>query len=237
MYILELRNKLIDLARERIRTGQVTERGLARMCDISQPHMHNVLKNARKFSSESCDRLMRGLGVRIPDLLWYAPEDGEAGIEAVPFLRNRIGPGTGAALTVTRGHLPMAAWLVKGVRDPLMARLGGDLVMPAELAPQDLVMLDQNPVARATPDPRRFWIVDTDAGLRVRYARLAGRHVCIGNEMTRAEPDKWTPVALHRRNILDVVRARIVWIGREMETQTAGPFGPAGESHRSDRRT
>ena len=39
MYFQELQKKLVDLARERVRTGRVTERGLARMCAVSQPHM------------------------------------------------------------------------------------------------------------------------------------------------------------------------------------------------------
>jgi hypothetical protein len=39
VYFQELQKKLVDLARERVRAGEVTERGLARMCAISQPHM------------------------------------------------------------------------------------------------------------------------------------------------------------------------------------------------------
>jgi hypothetical protein len=39
VYFEELQKKLIDVVRERLRAGEVTERGLARMCAISQPHM------------------------------------------------------------------------------------------------------------------------------------------------------------------------------------------------------
>ena len=51
MYFQELQGRLIDIARERVHTGQLTERGLARLCGISRPHMHNVLKNIRALLS------------------------------------------------------------------------------------------------------------------------------------------------------------------------------------------
>jgi hypothetical protein len=41
MYFLELHTRLVDLARERVHAGEVTERGLSRMCGVSQPHMGN----------------------------------------------------------------------------------------------------------------------------------------------------------------------------------------------------
>lgn len=231
MYILELQHKLIEVARERVQTGDVTERGLARMCNISQPHMHNVLKNVRTFSSEAYDRLMRALGVRVSDLLWHGAGAGDAGINAVPFVTARIGPATGATLTSVQGHLPMPAWLVQGLVDPLCARLAADLVMPAALALNDIVLLDRNPAVRVAPHEGSTWIVDTEAGLRARYAWVKAGTVYIGSEATRQDPAQWTAVSVQRRNILDIVRARIVWIGREMETQTAGPSGPFGKSY------
>lgn len=237
MYIRELQRKLIDLARERVKAGQLTERGLARMCDLSQPHMHNVLKNdARMFSSQSCDRLMRALDIRVSDLMWRVSGEIDTQIRAVPMIRSRIGPGTDAIFTSCRGNMPMPAWLLTDLVDPLTARLAPDLVLPRALAANDLVLLDQNPDIRAAPGGEGLWIVAAATGLRARYLRLHGAQLYVGNEITRADPRQWLPVSLKARNILDVVRARIVWIGREMETEPAGPAEPPGESHRSDRR-
>lgn len=236
MYIRELQQRLIDLARERVRGGYLTERGLARMCDLSQPHMHNVLKNARTFSIESCDRLMRALDVQISDLLWHVSGKPDADFRGVPFLRNRIGPGDDPVLTSFRDNLPMPGWMVAGVVDPLTARLAPDLVLPRALAPNDLVLLDQNPAARAAPSEKGLWIVATATGLRARYLRLNGAHLHIGSEGAGPDPKQWLQVSIRERNILDVVRARIVWSWREMETESAGPFDPAGQSDRSDRR-
>ncbi len=236
MYFRELQQKLVELARDRVKAGQVTERGLARMCAISQPHMHNVLKNARMFSNDSSDRLMRALDIRVPDLLWRVAGEEDAPVRAVPIVRSRIGPGTETILTAFRGNIPMPGGLLKHLVDPVTARLAPDLVLPDALAANDLVLLDQNPALRAAPGNGGLWIVAVEAGLRARYLRLDGTQLYIGNEITRGDPQQWLAVSLQGRNILDVVRARIVWISREMETEPAGPVDTARQGNRSDRR-
>ncbi len=139
------------MVRERVRSGQVTERGLARMCGISQPHMHNVLKSVRSFSTHSADRLLRALDLQLTDLIWGVSGAGVEQSRAVPLVRNRIGLGTDAVLTAFRGNIPMPGWLLENLIEPLAAHLAPDLVLPAALAANDLVLLDQNPALRADP--------------------------------------------------------------------------------------
>ena len=62
------------LLRERVRNGEVTERGLARMAGISQPHLHNMLKGVRGLSAEKADLLLLRLGLSVVDLLDMVPE-------------------------------------------------------------------------------------------------------------------------------------------------------------------
>jgi hypothetical protein len=201
------------------------------MCGMSQPHLHNVLKGIRSLSTSSADRLMNALGIHVADLLWGVSPGGissreVAGVVAVPWVRNRIGPGTPGELTVFRGNIPMPGGLVKYLIEPVAAHLAPDLVMPAALAANDLVLLDQSPVLRATPAGDRLWIVAEGSGLRARYLRLAGTRLLVGNEVTRGDPQQWLSIPLQGRNILEIVRAHIVWIGREMETEPAGPADP-----------
>jgi hypothetical protein len=225
VYFQELQGRLIDVARRRVRAGQLTERRLARMCGVSQSHMHNVLKNIRALSTGSADRLMRALDIRVSDLLWRVSTEPDAGVRAIPLIRNRIGPGTDAVLTEIRGHFPLPQSLLKGLVDPLAARLGPDLVLPRTLSPHDLVLLDQNPQLRSAPGGGSVWVVAEGAGLRARYLRMVGTRLYVANEVTLNDPQKWNSIPLQGRNILDIVRARIVWMGREMQ---AGPAGPAG---------
>jgi transcriptional regulator with XRE-family HTH domain len=73
----ELQRRLLDRLRRRIRSGEVTERGLAKLSGISQPHLHNVLKGKRVLSVEMADEILHNLGLNVLDLV--EPEELEAG--------------------------------------------------------------------------------------------------------------------------------------------------------------
>jgi hypothetical protein len=88
------------------------------------------------------------------------------------------------------------------------------------------VLLDQSPALRASPGGRRLWVVKEEGGLRVRYLRLGGTRIYIANEATVDDPQRWLSVPLKGRNILDIVRARVVWVGRELDS-----LAPEREEH------
>jgi hypothetical protein len=65
----EFHSRLVAHIRDRVRSGELTERGLARMTGISQPHIHNVLKGKKFFSPEVCDTILTELNLDLLDLL------------------------------------------------------------------------------------------------------------------------------------------------------------------------
>jgi transcriptional regulator with XRE-family HTH domain len=69
----QLERRFIEHLRERIRSGELTERRLARMAGISQPHVHNVLKGKRIFSLEMADSILHVLRLDLLDLI--TPEE------------------------------------------------------------------------------------------------------------------------------------------------------------------
>jgi transcriptional regulator with XRE-family HTH domain len=54
---------------QRISSGEITERGLARLTGVSQPHIHNVLRGKRVLSSEMADRVLHRLHTDLLDLV------------------------------------------------------------------------------------------------------------------------------------------------------------------------
>ena len=66
-------DRLMEQVRARLRSGEFTERSLARRLGISQPHVNNVLRGRRKFSPKIADHLLKYLHCSLLDL--YA--DGE----------------------------------------------------------------------------------------------------------------------------------------------------------------
>ena len=69
----ELERRLIDHLKARIRSGELTERRLAKMAGISQPHVHNVLKGKRIFSLHMADLILHVLRLDLLDLI--SPEE------------------------------------------------------------------------------------------------------------------------------------------------------------------
>ncbi len=65
----ELEERFLDHLRRKIRGGELTERRLARMAGISQPHVHNVLKGKRLISLELADALLHAVRLDLADLV------------------------------------------------------------------------------------------------------------------------------------------------------------------------
>ena len=68
-----MRERFLGHLRERIRSGELTERGLARVSGVSQPHIHNALKGKRILSTEMSDEILRQLRMDLLDLV--KPDD------------------------------------------------------------------------------------------------------------------------------------------------------------------
>lgn len=69
MNFTELEGRLVLHLRMRIRCGELTERSVARMTGVSQPHIHNVLKGKRTLSAKFADLVLRHLELDLMDLI------------------------------------------------------------------------------------------------------------------------------------------------------------------------
>ena len=69
MNFRELQRRLITHLRALVRSGDSTERGLARITGVSQPHMHNVLKGKRLLSLEMADQVLVQLQLDLLDFI------------------------------------------------------------------------------------------------------------------------------------------------------------------------
>ena len=65
----ELQIRLIVHLKARIRSGEITERRLARIVNVSQPHLHNVLKGKHSFSVAMSDQILHHLKLDLLDLI------------------------------------------------------------------------------------------------------------------------------------------------------------------------
>jgi transcriptional regulator with XRE-family HTH domain len=69
MNFWELERRMLARVRDRVRRGDLTERGLARLVGVSQPHIHNVLKGKRDLSREAADAILSALNMDLAELM------------------------------------------------------------------------------------------------------------------------------------------------------------------------
>ncbi|MDQ2898887.1 MAG: helix-turn-helix transcriptional regulator [Acidobacteriota bacterium] len=233
MYFQVLQKRLVGTIRERVRSGEITERGLARLSGVSQPHIHNVLKGVRILSPEFADQVLRQLKITILDLC----ERGELGLNDgvptnglgpaglnrvcwIPKLINPIGPGQLWSSAIAReARYPMSARAVENVIGPVIATLAEDARMLPRFRRGDTVLLDFSEESRIHPAPGCAYVIEESGGSLVRYVRQGGRRIYLLTEDCLEDRERWDCVSLAGRHILEIVRARIVWMGRQMESQ------------------
>jgi antitoxin component HigA of HigAB toxin-antitoxin module len=65
----EQHRRLVAHLHALVRSGDATERGLARVTGVSQPHMHNVLKGKRLLSMDMADQVLARLHLDLLDFI------------------------------------------------------------------------------------------------------------------------------------------------------------------------
>ena len=221
---VSLRQRLLDHLRRRIRNGELTERGLARLTGISQPHVHNVLKGIRALSPELADVVLTSLHLsaldliprdEITDYLTQSSAHRQSRLHPVPVLSGLLGlhqpiPRKGPQ---REGHT-VPFHLPESATDPLIASLAADPEMEPLFAGRDLVLLDQSEVARSLVQSEGYYVVRTADGPCIRALHLAGDTLFLITEKNRTDSNSWPQFTLAGVNILDVVLARVIWLNR-----------------------
>ena len=228
MYFQVLQRRLVGAIKDRVRNGEMTERGLARVSGVSQPHIHNVLKGVRILSPEFADKVLRQLNITVLDLCENRELIRRYGFEAggpesvcwVPRLLYDLGPGNPwdeTSCDYRDRTYPFPAATVACLTTPAVGILTEDRAMKPRFQAGDTVLLDSAEDSRLHPDPCSPYVVHAPQGALVRYVRQGGRRLYLASEESLEHPDRWECISLVDRHILDIVRSRIVWMGRQME--------------------
>ena len=217
-----IQKRLLEALRQRLRNGEFTERGLARVVGISQPHIHNVLKGVRVLSPDMGDLLVNGLDLSLIDLLGV-DELGEAllakqarrlGTLVVPVLTGRIGPED-----------PFPSWRVattwvvasdpdmRALRRPAFVQLGADPAISTLWTKLGFGLLDFDEASRADPRLPAWYVLRWRGAGYLRQVRPLGQKLeVLGQKILEAGADP-EAIELEEGSLLQTVRARLVWVG------------------------
>jgi transcriptional regulator with XRE-family HTH domain len=234
MYLATLHNRLIEVVRKQVQNGQLTERRLARLAGISQPHLNNLLKGKRSLYPEIGDRLLAALQMSVLDLL--EAEEGPKVLPGqaerdryteVPVLEGRI--GAGLPLPPLGGWTERRLWpsdLLAQVVEPRFAWLAADERMRPLVETNDLVLLDQSQDKRTRLEPDGLYLVNRWGQGVIRKLRSGARCLCLLTAQDSQFPDAWDKIFLQGSSLLDIVLAKVVWVMRPLDSGAPLPPSP-----------
>jgi transcriptional regulator with XRE-family HTH domain len=214
-----LQARLIAHIQDRVRNGEVTQRSLARLSGISQPHIHNVLKGARSLSPEVADQILRCLRIDLQDLVAAGEVCPRGGLlyRTVPFLEGSIGPEHPYPARESRQEgYPFLAAEVDGLESPVAVRLAPDARMADLFTGGDVVLLDRSETRRLDPDEEGYYALDMGGASAVRRVRLGGRQLY---PLVRSpwNDERWSPsISLFERSLLQLVQGRVAKLVRRL---------------------
>jgi transcriptional regulator with XRE-family HTH domain len=223
MYFQEFQDRLVSVLRSRLQNGELTERRLARLTGISQPHVHNVLKGKRILSLRAADRILHRLGLSVLDLL-RPEESAESACSAcglkeryaeVPVLEGWLGPGLPLPRESSKvERYPFPRSRVTSMENPVVARLATDAQMAGFCGENDLVLLDQSRDKRLHLEEEALYVVNRHGEGLLRRLHLEGTDLLLLTAVSPGQPEEREVVHLEGGHLLDVVKARVTWIGR-----------------------
>jgi transcriptional regulator with XRE-family HTH domain len=216
--LLQLR--LVSHVRARVRNGELSERGLARLSGVSQPHIHNVLKGTRLLSAQMADQMLQRLRIDLAELLTADETDATHSEPArdsslsrtVGMLDGLIGREHPYPETVGRERYPFPVAVLDRLVSPVAARLAPDPLRAPIFAGRCVVLLDRSEEVRLNPDDEGYFALDLTSGGTIGLVRRAGPQFSLWVR----QADVWHSIVLPNRNPLDVVRGRVSLVVRHL---------------------
>jgi len=217
-----LQVRLVEHIQARVRNGEITERRLARLTGVSQPHIHHVLKRTRGLSPAMADRILERLRIDVVDLL----PAGEGGVpldaaatscHLVALLEGPIGPGYPyPARASSREKYPFPAAELELLESPVAARLAPDPDRADPFGSGALVLLDRSEGVRRNPDEEGYYALDLDHESDIQLVRRAGRRLYLAGNRSGEDPREWRSVSFADRSLLELIKGRVTLVVRRM---------------------
>ena len=201
MYFEALHARLLATLRAGLHNGRLTERNLARLTGISQPHVHNILKGARVLTPDIADLFLKTLHLSVLDLIESSemetvcssrPDAGR--FLRIPVLRGLVGPGHAWPSAIDSTH---EIWMRAA------ACAGPSVLVALHLAPDPLVfgadglggvaLLDTSPMLGPL-DPDSYYAISHRQESFVRKPRQV--------------PSTLFPEGV----LLDAIRGLVIWM-------------------------
>ena len=235
MLFASLQDRLISHIRNRVRAGELTERGLARLTGMSQPHLHNVLKGVRSLSPAYTDQILLHLDLSVLDLItsdeWQERNSAAPGLTSnVPVLGGIAGP---QQILEQRSSpiaaFPLARLITDPLTDPVLVILGHDAQLFPHFQNGDVALVTRSPITPSAIDADDLYLVKTANGTLVRSVHVDGTRLYLFTPATRNEPSQWEELSLSMLPLSDVILGKLTGVARQLSGDSVRPFVNGGQ--------
>lgn len=217
-----LLQRLVGRVGRLLSNGEYTERGLARLIGISQPHLHHILAGKRALTPQIADSFLVNLGWTIGQL--FAEEEvdqvllerriGKEDRRRIPVLKGKIGPGFPWP---EAGQIEewMAARSIpwQRVRKLFLAELGPDPALPFARGAGQFALVAEDEDLRVRVEEGCWHILRWGGAGLVRRIRLEGGCLRVLGQGSLEESTGLHAIPLEGQSLLAVIRGRLLWVG------------------------
>ncbi len=144
-------------------------------------------------------------------------------VPEVAFLATPIGPGRPWPAGVNWGKsfpLPFPSALVPA--ELFMAKLVADPAMTATLGSYDIALLDTSGQRRSTIYPQGIYVAERNGEAVLRYIRSGASSHYLLTDAAFNNSTAWEPIRPSPAQLSDVVKACVLWLGREQDRDALG---------------
>jgi hypothetical protein len=216
--------RLVAHVLARVRNGEISERSLARLTGISQPHVHNVLKGTRLLSTVMADRILRRLRIDMVELLAGVESCANSGpATSLPFvpaqtcdcrmvalLDGWIGRGYPFPKMTGTERYPFMATDVERLESPVAARLAPDPQHIPMFGGSGVVLLDRAVTACRDADEEAYFALDLYGGGTIGMMRRSNGYLYLWTGHAKA----WELAPLPDGDLRQVVQGRVSLVAR-----------------------
>lgn len=218
-----LQTRLLTQIRARVQNGEISERALARLSGLSQPHLHNVLKGARFFSLQAADQVLQSLRIDLLDLLTHTERGGYGGTPGqeapalgdcrmVPLLEGWIGRHDPFPKRAGSERYPFPSAEVARLAEPVAARLAPDSLRAPPFGGRGVVLMDRAAAVRKDPDGGGYFALDLSGGGAIGLVR----HIRRDAQVWVRHAEAWRSIPVSGRDPLEVIQGRVSLLVRQL---------------------
>ena len=229
----DLAQRLVRDVAKLIHSGTVTERRLAGMVGVSQPHLHNVLSGARTLTPTVADRIMSRLHWSLLDLVETAEARAVIDLRQASLAHGREIPhydlGVGRELSfpgqVIGEMVVPNIWLARA-GDAIAVSAGEDPEMEGVVEAGDVLLVDRSPNVRSQIHDDALYVVRCERESLARWVRFSARGLYLVPASRWLEPLRWTLAVTPASRRAETVEGKIIALARPLDGTFQRPVPP-----------